>query len=471
MVKSEDQDRSQINNPESKLPQTPKPGISRRNFLRMMLGVAGTLALGSMLKSDQNNQVDPTKSDKPRPLSPEKIHQSEFLIFDQEGVKVWLDGTTRLPTRWQDAGGRTGFFNPDDFAPFAQSIQTIDPDEVNNRQINGQDIVCIRVDTDKSINKPNAEKIPIVDIPPETLTPTELQARGITIIGSPKVDLLFRTFMFEPGGLLADHQPDGQNKLLIVLIDDATLKYEYFNQPHYDSIRSLIDTAFGKNQENQIDLRQYLMQELQQAIDSNHDLHLHDRFKLKALASLTEAECRKFGIDYGTDGYFLPQGHPDGLPDSAVIFLATGPRPAELNFLTISAVPTMGFVPEIQSLDLDHDFNVGLSPRPPLESGQSYPDPDTLRRLPAEEVKYFADAPIIDPNDRSVGIVVAHELSHYWRLQHPTGQGREDWDETSTDKIMLDYLNKAHELLKKDGNDRNYGIVLVVKDPRQVVIT
>ncbi len=437
--------------------EKPTRGVKIGRKLFVQASLASILGLSLPLLTPLKVALAPTKIDTLE-------SESEGVIFETGGITVWGGNRSNVPRRWRDYLGNNGHFSLNQL--LRQNENAMEEGEMNIASVT-------RVETRPQPEKDQIknDKPKIERLPDDILTPEELRVRGLSIIGSGKVDLYIRRGAFEKEALLEDYGVGEGQKLMIILTDAATLTYRAFQDARYDSVRTLIEKVFGgENAKYGFDIVAQRREIIKGLLNKEAFQPYREILKIEeaALAAISEQESVILGLNTATSGYYLPPGHEQGLDNSAVIFLAVGNIPSSLSFLATKTYPVENmFVSMLYNLDLAASLR--LPPQEGLKRQQSYPNPDDFRAITEDEKRGYMKPPAFV--NRTVGFRLRHEAGHNMRILHPTGDNAADWSETETDLLAMKTVREATERLTESRDDSGYYFAFVDKEKNEIVFT
>lgn len=387
--------------------------------------------------------------------------RGEREIFYDRGVRVFGEVTPKIPIAWSDSLGSKGRFNVEQMVLANQkAIETKQPTIA----------VVQRVSVPQETNNPSIpakEKAIVKELPADVVPENELGQRGIENVNGEETELYFTRDIFEKGNLLESYQIGSDKKLVIILTDTPTHNRDVFNNPRYDKVRHLINDIYpdpNDEKKQAKDLRKDKIRLLQQQLSREREgiVKYQIEIKIKMWETLSDGEITLLGLTGGT-GYY--HARKDGNP--AVILMPVGDRPKSLEFLTITANPyENNFFEQVTSLDLDQEVP-GIPRRKRLSSQDSFPVPEEFKRTKSTGGKREA---AIEPEDKTKGFILRHELAHDWRVLNLTDAPEKIWDEYETDLTTLDSIVKATSR-RQQGDGRGDSIVLRQKKTGLIILT
>ena len=391
-----------------------KTYLSRRDFLKLAGGtvaaIAATKLIPRWLTPNYEDQARKTENSPAENVADVDTKPVEYELCMYNGVTVYAEENTHIPTRWRDARGNSGYFDQEELNLSSKRAFAFGKTELAAVQ---------RVTTRDDVRQnrppePLESKSQLPSLPEDTVNKEELKERGIEIIGSEKIDLDIRAGAFDEGGLLEHYRVGGSNRLKILIVDSPTLTSESFAGSRYDQYRDIINTALEFDTEGRtIGTLSHRISELE-----NHPPDKSPRNDpsplevqmleygavLQTLRQITEEEKDRWGLESTLTGYWLPAGHESGDENSSLVFIpiATQENKRSDNLWTIQIKanpswnrPENRFSVSISPVSLKHHLQ--LPEQIFISPDQSYPSADDFPVL-EELIGYTKErSPGVDP--------------------------------------------------------------------------
>ncbi len=451
-----------------KPPSTEKK--TKQTRLRLLL--AGIVALMIGACTDTDDSVTPPEPNSTATLylgnspvldepTPESTEKPELIFYDQNGIRVWArDG---IPTRWESESGQTGQFDQQEMETALRTAQ-----ETGQVTIAAAHQLTVEYPDTETPEQETAETP--THIPEDILSQEELAHHGIEILSPQSLRLHLRPAAFDPGEALEQYQPESDQRLTIIVVDKPSLAAEHFQDPQFDQFREVIETHFYPITADRVQNALY------QAIDYHAEQENISPNRVATLEKIADSisveEAIAWGLSGTTNGYTLWQGHPNGLPDSALVLLAIGERP-DVSYLTIHADPSGTFTCNTERIDFENDM--GVRPSYPFRPDQSYPHPDDYQLLeehPFGTVNWKLLA-LVDPRTKDPFFMIRHEFYHLWSLYQYEQGLQPDWErleayaEQEMDRRALESIRRATDRYR---NSDDTGSYLVIENNQDLVV-
>lgn len=319
---------------------------------------------------------------------------------------------------------------------------------------------------------PTDERPKTKTLPTDTLTEDELAERGITIIQGDETKLHIRTGAFVEGELLDTFDPNGEQKLKIVLVDGPAVLGNFLGAEKYDGVRDLVGAVSPE------DIQQFRERMAQMAVDSLNaarselpttkeaDLSSQWDYMLlmkhlvhNYLEGLSDEEIMSRmpipGKAVSAAGYYTADD------EGRVVFVSVGKLKRNTASLILAFLPTGEWVTSYMYPESNRDNEP--------KGSQTHPDPNDYFGMEEGDLCKEKESGDYLVGGITPGATTRHELVHDWRMSahwDKFSSSEERFSECETEEQMLRSLQAAHDKWVASGyiDDSGYYLVFELDD-------